>query len=246
MFRLDNKVTLVTGAARGIGRSIAFTLANQGARVALVDILFDEVTSVATVIGGEARAYEADLSRVDVIDKLVATVASDFGTIDILVNNAGICRRLPFADSSEADWDKLVSVNAKSQYFMMQAVRPIMKAQGGGRIVNMASSGGRVGSFDSASIYSGTKGAVIMFSKSVAREVADDGILINCVAPGCIATELITSLPTERIQSICDKIPLKRLGKPEEVAAVVAFLAAEEASYMTGAVVDVTGGWVMP
>jgi 3-oxoacyl-[acyl-carrier protein] reductase len=246
VFRLDNKVAIVTGAARGIGRAIATALSYQGAQVAVVDILFDEVAAVATVIGSSARAYEADLSSVDAIRKLVDSVVADFGTIDVLVNNAGICPRLPFDQASESDWEKLMSVNAKSQYFFMQAVCPVMKAHGGGRIVNMASSGGRVGSVANASIYSGTKGAVIMFSKSVAREVADDGITVNCVAPGCIETDLITSLPAEKVQSLCDQIPLKRLGKPEEVASVVAFLASDAASYLTGAVIDVTGGWVMP
>ena len=225
---------------------IATTLASQGARVALADVLFDEVSNLAAEIGSQARAYETDLSVVEEIGTLVETVASDFGGIDILVNNAGICPRLPFVDSTEEDWEQLVSVNAKSQYFLMQAVRPHMKNRGAGRIVNMASTSGRVGSVANASIYSGTKGAIVMFSKSVAREVAADGININCVAPGCVETELITSLPPEKVAALCEQIPLKRLAKPQEVANVVAFLASDEAGYMTGATVDVTGGWHMP
>ena len=236
MFRLDDKVAIVTGAARGIGRAIAGALTQQGATVAGVDLA--EVTGVA-------KAYRADVSQVAAIKQLVADVVRDFGRIDILVNNAGICPRLPFVDSTEADWEKLVSVNAKSQYFLMQAVRPVMKQQGGGRIINMASTGGRTGSFANASIYSGTKGAIIMFSKSVAREVAADGILINCVAPGCIDTELIGNLPPEKVQALCNQIPLKRLGRPAEVAALVAFLASDECSYCTGATFDINGGWIM-
>ena len=246
MFRLDGKVALVTGAARGIGRAIATTLAAQGARVALADLLFDEVSAVAAEIGSGARAYQADVSVVAEIGTLVETVVADFGGIDILVNNAGICPRLPFADSTEEDWERLMSVNAKSQYFMMQAVRPHMKSRGGGRIVNMASTAGRVGAVANASIYSGTKGAIVMFSKAVAREVAAEGILVNCVAPGCVETDLMTNLPPEKVVALCEQIPLKRLAKPEEVAAVVAFLASDEAAYMTGATVDVTGGWHMP
>ena len=180
------------------------------------------------------------------IELLVKEVAADFGGIDILVNNAGICPRLPFVDSTEEDWDRLVDVNAKSQYFMMQAVRPHMKARGGGRIVNMASLSGRLGAVVNASIYSGTKGAIVMFSKSIAREVAAEGILVNCVAPGCVETALMANLPAEKVDALCEQIPLKRLAQPQEIAAAVAFLASDEASYITGATIDVTGGFRMP
>lgn len=138
-----------------------------------------------------------------------------------------------------------MGVNAKSQYFLMQAVCPIMKQHGGGRIINVASTGGRMGSFANASIYSGTKGAIVMFSKSVAREVAADNILVNCVAPGVLDTDLMRNLPPERRQWFCDQIPLKRLGRPEEVAAFIAFLASDECTYCTGATFDINGGWMM-
>lgn len=179
------------------------------------------------------------------ITSFVESVARDFGRIDILVNNAGICPRLPFAESTEADWEKLMSVNAKSQYFLMQAVCPVMKKQSGGRIVNVASTGGRVGGFANSSIYSGTKGAIVMFSKSVAHEVAADGIFVNCVAPGVLDTNLMRDLQHERMKAICDQNPLKRLGRPEEVAAFIAFLASDECSYCTGATFDINGGWMM-
>ena len=246
LFRLDDKVAIVTGAAGGIGRAIAATLAAQGARLALVDINLEGAKQLAEEIGGECQSYGTDVSEIEAIRGLVERVAADFGSIDILVNNAGICPRLPFAASTEEDWERLVSVNAKSQYFMMQAVCPVMKAAGGGRIVNMASSSGRVGAVANASVYSGTKGAIVMFSKSVAREVAADGILVNCVAPACVDTELISNLPPETVQALCEQIPLKRIGRTDEVAAAVAFLASDEASYITGAIVDVTGGMHMP
>ncbi|MBI4028549.1 MAG: 3-oxoacyl-ACP reductase FabG [Verrucomicrobia bacterium] len=245
LFRLDNKAAIVTGAARGLGAAITKTLARQGARVAAVDIRFDEVEKIAVEAGNGAKAYTVDVSDGKQIRALVESVARDFGRIDILVNNAGICPRLPFLESTETDWEKIVSVNAKSQYFMMQAVCTVMKKQGGGRIINIASTGGRIGSFANASIYSGTKGAIVMFSKSVAREVAADGILVNCVAPGVMDTDLMRNLPPDRVKAICDQIPLKRLGRPEEIAAFVAFLASDECSYCTGATFDINGGWVM-
>lgn len=245
MFRLDRKIALVTGAARGLGAATASMLAKQGALVAAADIDFDEVEKATAEVGNGSKAYFVDVSKLADITSLIDRVAGDFGRIDILVNNAGICPRLPFPESTEADWEKLMSVNARSQYFLMQAVCPIMKKQGGGRIINVASTGGRVGGFANSSIYSGTKGAIVMFSKSVAREVAADGILVNCIAPGVLDTDLMRNLPPERVQAICDQIPLKRLGKPEEVAAFIAFLASDECSYCTGATFDINGGWLM-
>jgi NAD(P)-dependent dehydrogenase (short-subunit alcohol dehydrogenase family) len=245
MFRLDHKVAIVTGAARGLGAATARTLAAQGAVVALADLDLEEVRRVAAECGPQARAYRVDVSSVPELKEFVAAVVRDFKRIDILVNNAGICPRLPFADSTEEDWDKLVGVNAKSQYFLMQAVCPAMKSQGGGRIINVASTGGRTGAIVNASIYSGTKGAIAMFTKSVAREVAGDGILVNCIAPGVMDTEIMRKFPADQVQAIRDRIPLKRLGDPREVAAVIAFMATDECSYCTGATFDVNGGWLM-
>jgi len=245
MFRLDQKVAIVTGAARGVGAATTRLLAKQGARIAAADVRIEEMQQLAADLNDAVKSYEVDVADVARLAGFVDAVVADFGRIDVLVNNAGICPRLPFTDSSEADWDQLMNVNARSQYFLMQAVCPIMKRQGGGRIINLASTGGRVGSFANASIYSGTKGAIVMFSKSVAREVAADGILINCVAPGIVDTDLIRNLPPERIQALCEQIPLKRVARPEEVAALIAFLASDECSYCTGATFDINGGWLM-
>ena len=245
LFRLDGKVALVTGAAQGVGAVTVKVLSGQGAKVAAADLNLDGAEAVASEIGTDCRAYLVNVADERECRRLVDSVERDFGRIDILVNNAGICPRLPFADSTGEDWDRLMEVNAKSQYFLCQAVCAIMKRQGGGRIINIASTGGRTGSFSNASIYSGTKGAIVMFTKSIAREVAADNILINCIAPGVLDTQIMRELPEEKTRAICEQIPLRRLGSPEEVAFVVAFLASDECSYATGATFDINGGWIM-
>ena len=245
MFRLNDKIALVTGAARGLGAACARALAGQGALVAAGDVDFDEVSRLAEELGPAVRPYKVDVSDVVQLHKLVEEVVADLSRIDILVNNAGICPRLPFEESTEEDWEHVMGVNARSQYFLTQAVCPIMRRQGGGRIINVASTAGRTGTFANASIYSGTKGAVVMSTKSIAREVAEWGILVNCIAPGVMDTDLMGDLPEEKIRAICDQIPLKRLGRPDEVAAFIAFMASDECSYATGATFDVNGGWIM-
>ena len=245
MFRLDDKVALVTGAARGIGAATAHTLARQGASIALADMDLEGAKAVADSIENGAQAFGVDLAQVEECKALVTAVVERFGRLDILVNNAGICPVQPFGTATEADWDTMMNVNARSQYFLMQAVCPVMKRQGSGRIINLSSAAGRVGSVLNASIYSGTKAAILMISKSIAREVAADGILVNCVAPGPIKTDIQRNLPADRLKAACDQIPLKRFGEPEEVAAVIAFLASDECSFCTGATFDVNGGWFM-
>jgi NAD(P)-dependent dehydrogenase (short-subunit alcohol dehydrogenase family) len=245
MFRLDGKVAIVTGAARGLGAATAAVLAQQGARVAVADVKIAELQQVAKSLDASGKAYEVDVSSVEALQGFVQAVVRDFGRIDILINNAGICPRIAFEESSESDWERLMSVNAKSQYFLCQLVTPVMRRQGGGRIVNIASTGGRIGGFANSSIYSGTKGAIVMFTKSIAREVAKDGILVNCVAPGVLDTDLMRNLPPDRVAALCEQIPLRRLGQPREVAAMIAFLASDENSYATGATFDINGGWVM-
>jgi 3-oxoacyl-[acyl-carrier protein] reductase len=245
LFRIDGQVALVTGTANGVGAAVALVLAGQGATVAATDLDSEGLFKVVESIGDSARAYEADISVVEEGKEMVAAVYQDLGRIDILVNVAGICPRLPFADSAPEDWESLMNTNARSQYFLCQAVCPIMKKQGGGRIINIASTGGRTGCFANASIYSGTKGAIVMFTKSIAREVANDNILVNCVAPGVLDTQLTWNLPKTKRDQICEQIPLRRLGTPEEIAYAVAFLASKECSYATGATFDINGGWLM-
>ena len=245
LFRLDGKTAIVTGAARGLGAATAIMLAQRGARVAAVDLHWGDGDSPFGDPKENITTFIGDVSQVAGMQALVAEIVAGFGRIDILVNNAAICPRLPFYESTEADWEKLMSVNAKSQYFLCQAVCRIMKNHGGGRIVNVASTGGRVGSFSNASIYCGTKGAIVMFTKSIAREVAADGILVNCIAPGPMDTGLMRHLPPDRLSAVTDQIPLRRLGQPEEVARLIAFMSSDAFSYATGATYDVNGGWVM-
>jgi 3-oxoacyl-[acyl-carrier protein] reductase len=220
-------------------------LAEQGARVALADKDHAAAKELADEIGNGAAAFQVDVANIKECKALIESVAVEFGRIDILVNNAGICPPTPFKTTTDADWDNLMNVNARSQYFLIQAVCPIMKRQRAGRIINIASAAGRVGSVLNASIYSATKAAILVLSKSLAREVAADGILINCVAPGPIKTDIQRNLPAEKLEIARQEIPLKRFGEPREVAAVIAFLASDECSFCTGATFDVNGGWFM-
>jgi NAD(P)-dependent dehydrogenase (short-subunit alcohol dehydrogenase family) len=245
MTRFDGKVILLTGAARGLGRAAARLFSERGASLALVDVLEQEVTDLAGELGGDAQAFVADLSSVSEIRDVVEHVAEAFGRIDTLINNAAICPRIPFEDATEADWDSQFDVNAKSQYFLMQAVCPVMREQGGGKIVNVVSASGQFGAVASASIYSGTKGAILAFSKSVAREVVDDGITVSCFSPGAMLTEQITNLAPERREEVRQMIPMGRFTSPEEMATTLAFVASDECAYTTGATFDFIGGAYM-
>jgi len=245
LFRLEGQVAVVTGAAKGVGAATARILAAQGARVAAIDSDRAGVALAVKSLGSGSRAYVVDVANVGACRRAVKRIARDFGRIDILVNVAGICPRLPFMKSTVRHWDDLFNINARSQFFLIQAVCPFMKRVGGGRIVNVASTAGRTGTVSNASIYSGTKGAIAMFTKSIAREVASDNILVNCVAPGVLDTRLMWSIPEEKRQGLCEQIPLKRLGRPEEVAHCIAFLVSRECSYATGATFDINGGWLM-
>lgn len=245
MARFDGKVIVVTGAARGLGRAAANLFSEQGASLALVDILGDEIGSLVGELGGDAKPFTADLSKVSQVREVVGQITSAFGRIDVLINNAAICPRIPFGDATEEDWDNQFDVNAKSQYFLMQAVCSVMREHGGGKIVNVISASGQFGAVANASIYSGTKGAILAFSKSVAREVVDDGITVSCFSPGTMLTEQITNLTPERQEEVRQMIPMGRFTSPEEMAVSLAFVASEECVYTTGATFDFIGGAYM-
>jgi 3-oxoacyl-[acyl-carrier protein] reductase len=243
----NNRVAIVTGAARGIGEATARVLAEKQAVVAVVDIDIDSADKAAEAIcasGGQARAFRCDVSKPAECDQLVKDVVSAFGKLDILVNNAGICPRIPIADMTEEWFDKIINVNLKSVFFLTRAAAEAMKPQRWGRIVNISSTAGRIGGLVNATVYSGTKGGIQMMTKSMAREYAPFGILINSVAPGAVDTPMLTQGHTG-LDNYIQTIPLRRLAKPTEIANSIVHLCSEETTWVTGATLDVNGGVVM-
>lgn len=249
--RFGGRVAVVTGAASGFGREIAVGLAAEGARVAILDVNGPGAEETAGLIrdrGGEAVAHQADVSRKADVDAAVGAILTRWGTVHVLVNNAGWDRVMPFVESSEALWDQLLAINLKGPIVCTRAVLDPMLAQRYGRIVNIASDAGRVGSSGEA-VYSAAKGGVIAFTKAVAREVARAGITVNCVCPGPSDTPLFRREivePHPRLaESLVRAIPLGRLGTPSDVAPAVLFLASDQAGYITGQTLSVSGGLTM-
>ncbi len=242
-----HRTAIVTGGARGIGKAISRSLAEGGARLAIVDILKDvaeETVDEFRDAGVEAKAYEANVAHAGSVDAMVKQVVADFGAVDILVNNAGITRDGLLIRLKESDWDAVLAVNLKGTFNCTKAVaRPMMKARYG-RIVNIASVVGVIGNAGQAN-YSASKAGVIGLTKTSARELASRKITVNAVAPGYIATEMTEALSEEAQDAFLRNIPLGRPGSPEDVARAVAFLAGSGADYITGQVICVDGGMVM-
>lgn len=246
--RLKNKVAIVTGAARGIGKAIAQRFLQEGAAVAINDVNLEraeEIVHEAKSKGKKALSVKADVSNEKEVEEMVNRVYSNFARIDILVNNAGIIKRGSTEDHSYEDWDRVIAVNLRGTYNCLKAVIPIMKKQGCGKIVNVSSIAGKVGDIASAPSYGSSKGAINTLTKSMARELAEYGICVNAVAPHAIETEMSAEWSQEKRRQLMSQIPLKRLGRPEEVAAAVLFLASDEASFITGEILDVNGGYLM-
>ena len=247
MGKLKGKIAIVTGAGQGIGRGIAEKLAAEGATVAVTDVNETTAKETADAIGGDAVGIRADVTSRESVEAMVAQVHRQFGRIDLLVNNAGWDKASPFVDSDPADWDRVVAINLYGVLHTCKAVLPIMAKQGHGSVVNLASDAGRVGSSGEA-VYSAAKGGVIAFTKAIAREMARHQVNANAVCPGPTDTALFASMggdnPKLR-EALTKAIPFRRLAQPADLANVVAFLASDEASYVTGQTVSVSGGLTM-
>lgn len=242
---LLGKTAIVTGAGKGLGWSIAERLARDGANVVITDIDGKSATQKARLIeqmNHGAMAIEMDVSRWGQVKAMVEEVVRKFNRIDILINNAGILGPyLPVTDYPEEDWDRVIEVNLKGTFLCCKAVLPVMKAQSYGKVVNLASVAGKDGNAN-MSAYAVTKAAIICLTKTLGKEMAPYNVFVNCVAPALIETEMAREMTPEQRALLASKIPLGRLGRPEEVAAVVKFLVSDEASFVTGQCYDISGG----
>jgi NAD(P)-dependent dehydrogenase (short-subunit alcohol dehydrogenase family) len=248
MFTLEGRVAIVTGAGspRGIGRSIALALAQQGASVVVCDMDREGAANVAEEIqnaDGTAIALQVNVTSDEQIQSIVKTTVEKFRKIDILVNNAGITQPIKVLDTTEADWDRIIAVNLKGTFLFSKAVLPTMLNNRFGRIINMSSvSGKRGGGVFGGAHYSAAKAGILGFSKALAREVAPD-VTVNSIAPGMVATDIRGGVESpEKQKEMSIDIPCQRLGTPQDIAAVVCFLASEEAGYITGEDIDINGG----
>jgi len=248
--RIGNKVVIVTGSAQGIGQAIAQRLAMEGATVVIADMLEDLARSTALNIeeqGGKAIPVKMDITNSKSVKVAIDLVLEKCGKIDILVNNAGWDKIEPFVQSTEETWDKVIAINYKGPVIVTRAVLDNMIKNNYGRIISIASDAGRVGSSGEA-VYSGCKGGIISFSKTLAREVVRHNINVNCVCPGPTGTKaVLKAMETnpKMIEPLKNAIPMRRLARPEDIAAAVLFLASDDADYITGQSLSVSGGLTM-
>ena len=248
---LKDKVAVVTGGGQGIGRALTLRLAEEGCKVAIFDLKLEAAKETQELAGGATvRSYELDVGDHGAVSAAVAKVESELGPIWALVNNAGWDRPAPFLSTDQALWDKIIRINLYGPLNTHHVIAPLMVARKGGRIINIASDAARVGTSNEA-VYSACKGGLISFTKSVARELATKGVLLNAVCPGPTNTPMMATVLGEGEQAVKWKdamvrgIPLKRMGEPEDYAGIVAFLASEDANFITGQTISVAGGMNM-
>ena len=242
--RLTGKVSIITGAAQGIGRATALKFAKEGAKVAVCDINMESVLETIELVesaGGEAVGFRVDVTDKDSIAKMVEGVMAKWGRIDTLVNNAGIVQDAQFKKMSEDQFDRVIEVNLKGVYNCTKAVVDIMLEQNSGVILNASSIVGLYGNFGQTN-YAATKFGVIGMVKTWARELGRKGIRANAICPGFIETPILAKMPAKIVEMMADRVPMGRLGRPDEIAATYAWLASSEASYINGAVIEVSGG----
>ncbi len=245
---IEKKTALITGASRGIGRSIALKFASQGANIAFTDLKYDDnaesLIKELTKFGVKAKFYASDASSFQDSEKLIKLLLNNFETVDILVNNAGITRDNLLMRMSENDWDIVIKVNLKSVFNLTKAVQRVMLKQRFGSIINMSSVVGVSGNAGQAN-YSASKAGIIGFTKSIAQELGSRNIRCNAIAPGFIDTEMTAKLPEDIIAGWMKKIPLRRAGTTEDIANVALFLASDLSAYVNGQVINVCGGMNM-
>lgn len=242
--RLANKVSIITGAAQGIGLATALKFAQEGAVVVVTDINQDGVDAALAqcqALGATAQGYLLDVTDRDAVDAVVSKVLAEFGRIDVLVNNAGITQDARLQKMTLEQFDRVIDVNLRAVFHCSQAVADTMVAQGSGVILNASSVTGLYGNFGQTN-YAASKFGVIGFTKTWSRELGPKGVRVNAVAPGFIATPMVAAIPEKVLLELQKRIHLGRMGKPEEVANVYAFLASDEASYINGEVIEVSGG----
>ena len=244
MKRLENKVSIITGAAQGIGLATALKFAKEGAIVVICDLkqeAIDEAVRQCQALSAQAVGYRMDVTQRSDVDAVVAKVKAQFGRIDVLVNNAGITQDARLVKMTIEQFDRVIDVNLRGVFHCTQAVADTMVAQGQGVVLNASSVVGIYGNFGQTN-YAASKFGVIGFTKTWSRELGPKGIRVNAVAPGFVETPILATIPDNVLKDMESRVPLKRLGKPEEIANVYAFLASDEASYVNGAVIEVSGG----
>lgn len=245
MFNLTGKVALVTGASSGMGRATAIALAQQGANVVAAARRMDRLQELSHAQSG-ITPFHMDVTKRSEVDAAVALAVSTYGKLDILVNNAGILDYSPFLEMKEEAWDRIIDTNLKGYFFAAQAAARVMAKTRWGRIINIASiaSGGVGVGYPMISHYVASKGGIIGLTEALAQELGPMGITVNAIGPGAIETEMTQGITDQQKQGMVARLPIKRIGKPEEIAAAVVYLASDEAAYTTGATLYVDGGWL--